>query len=116
MLKALSGGVITADEFKTAMRAQEKEVRALEAMLPAPVPEADPKEIANLICRAFAEFPYLEFAEKDAILRGAAKRIIVDGHARTITTVTLSGGFLGRGANSVLRSRSRYWRRYRARS
>ena len=84
-----------------------REVRALEAQLPAPAPEANSKEIADLICRAFAEYAYLEFAQKDAILRGAAKHLIVDGYARIITTVTLCVGFLERGANSVLRSTSR---------
>jgi hypothetical protein len=111
LLALVRQGMIKRDEYQREIAILEREVRTLEAQIPAPVPEADPKEIAALICRAFAEFQYLEFAEKDAILRGATKRIIVDGHARAITAVTLSGGFLGRGANSVLRSRSRCWLR-----
>jgi DNA invertase Pin-like site-specific DNA recombinase len=107
MLAMVRGGDMTRDEFRVEMAKLEKEVRALEAQLPAPAPKLDPKEIVALVAGAFCQFTFLTFGDKRAILRGAVKEIIVDGHARTITTVTISGGYLGKGANAVLHSRSR---------
>lgn len=105
LLGALAAGEIERPEFREQMAALEREVKALEAQVPAPVPEADPAQVVALVAMVFAEFVHLAFADKQALLRSAVKRIIVDGHARTITTVTLNGGYLGMGANSVLRSR-----------
>jgi DNA invertase Pin-like site-specific DNA recombinase len=106
LLKALRGGDITRDEFKAEAEAVEREVRALEAQLPAPAPRLDAKEMVDLISRAFVEFQFLTFTQKRALLRGAVKKMVLDSHARVITTVTLSGGYLGKGVNSVLRSTS----------
>jgi hypothetical protein len=116
LLKALRGGDITREEFKAEMEALEREVRALEAQLPAPAPKVDGKAMVDLISCAFIEFGFLTFTQKRALLRGAVKKMVLDSHARAITTVTLSGGYLGKGVNSLLRSRSRSWRQSRARA
>jgi DNA invertase Pin-like site-specific DNA recombinase len=106
MLVMVRAGEMTRDEFKEQMTALESEVRALEALVPAPVPQADPKVIVQAFDRTFARFGTMNFNDQRAVLRGAVKSIIVDSHARTITSVTISGGYLGRGANSVLPSRT----------
>jgi hypothetical protein len=108
MLAMVRKGDMTRDEFRQKMAQLENEKRALEAMGQPPAPKLHPKDIMDLISRAFGEFPFLTFAQKRALLRGAVKKIIVDGHARTITTVTISGGYLGKGANSVLHSTRPY--------
>jgi hypothetical protein len=113
LLALVRTGKITRDEFNAEIALLEKEVRALEALLPAPAPKADPKGLIDLMVRTFGEFEYLEFVQKRKVLQGALKSIIVDGHARAITTVTISGGYLGIGANSVLPSRARCTRRSR---
>jgi hypothetical protein len=104
MLVMVRKGDMTRDEFRREMDELEKEVKALEALLPAPAPKLDPKELLDLINRGFSEFSFLTFTQKRALLRGAVKEIIVDSHARAITGLTISGGYLGKGANSVLHS------------
>lgn len=106
MLTMVRMGEMTRDEFRGQMAALETEVRALEALVPAPAPRIDPRQIVDLVVRVFTEFALMAFCQQRAILRGAVKSIIVDSHARAITTVTISGGYLGRGANSVLHSRT----------
>jgi hypothetical protein len=104
LLAMVRNGDLTRDEFRREMAQLENEKRALEAMVPAPAPQLDPKDILDLINRAFSEFSFLTYAQKRTLLRGAVKKIIADSHARSITGVTLSGGYLGKGANSVLHS------------
>jgi hypothetical protein len=104
LIDSLGDGEITRDEFAKKMAALHAEIRALETMLPPPAPKVDPKDVADLIVRVFQEFAFLTFADKRALLQGAVKSIIVDGHARTLVSVTINGGFLGAGANSSLRS------------
>jgi DNA invertase Pin-like site-specific DNA recombinase len=99
-------GYLRHNEFREQMAGLEAEVRALEALVPAPAPQLNPKQIMELVAAVFAEFAFLSFDQQRLLLRGAVKSIIVDSHARAITTVTISGGYLGNGANSVLRSRT----------
>jgi DNA invertase Pin-like site-specific DNA recombinase len=106
MLAMVRAGEMTRDEFKEQIAALDSEVRALEALVPAPVPQVDQQAIVQAFDRAFAEFGVMSFTHQRAVLRGAVKSIIVDSHARTITSMTISGGYLGRGANSVLHSRT----------
>jgi DNA invertase Pin-like site-specific DNA recombinase len=108
MLAMVRGGEMTRDEFKAEMAELEKEVRSLEALVPAAVPQIDATQIVQKICRVFVRFACLSFVQQRELLRGAVKSIIVDGHARAITTVTISGGYLGHGVNSVLPSRAQY--------
>ncbi len=114
MLAMVRGGDMTRDEFRREMAQLENEKRALEAIAPAAAPQFDPKEVLDLINRAFSEFAFLTFTEKRALLRGAVKEIIVDSRARSITSLTISGGYMGTGANSVPHLRLRYWRQDRA--
>jgi hypothetical protein len=104
LVDALGDGDITREQFREKKASLEAEVRALETLLPPPASKIDPKDVADLIVRAFKEFAFLAFADKRALLQGAVKSIIVDGHARTLVGVTVNGGFLGAGANSSLRS------------
>jgi DNA invertase Pin-like site-specific DNA recombinase len=104
MLTLVRKGKMKAAEFTSEMDKLEAEVRALETLLPPPAPKIDPADVADLIVRVFKEFSFLSFLDKRALLQGAVKSIIVDGHARTLVSVTINGGFLGSGANSCLRS------------
>jgi DNA invertase Pin-like site-specific DNA recombinase len=104
MLAMVRGGDMTRDEFKREMAALEQEVKALEALIPSAAPQMDPKVIAQAIVHVFNRFHRLTFEEKRRLLRGAIKQITIDSHARAITTLTVSGGYLGRGANTVPRS------------
>jgi len=104
LVGALGAGDLDRESFRQTMVKIEAEIRALEAQVPAPTPETDPRQLADLIHRAFGEFGLMTFARKRSLLRGAVRHIIVNSHAREITTVTIAGGYLGIGANSVLRS------------
>jgi DNA invertase Pin-like site-specific DNA recombinase len=106
MLTMVRGGDMTRDEFRKEMSVLENEVRVLESQVPVTAPQAAPKDILEALMQVFCEFTLLSFVQKRTLLRGAVKEIIVDSHARAITTVTINGGYLGKGANSVLRSRT----------
>jgi len=108
MIVMVRKGEMTRDEFREQMGALEMEVRALEALVPAPAPKVDARQLVELVVAVFTEFAFLAFVQQREVLRGAVRSIIVDGHARAITTVTIDGGYLGRGANSVLHSRAQY--------
>jgi hypothetical protein len=106
LLESMRKGRITGDEFDAEIKALEREVRALEAMLPPPVPQVEPMELAAAL-EVFRDFAFFSFDQKVRALRSAIREVIVDSHARAITTVVVRGGFLGKGVNSVRRSR---WR------
>lgn len=106
LVGALGDGEIDRESFRLKMTQVEAEIRALEAQVPAPPVDIDQRQIADAIVRTFTEFGFLSFVQKRALLRGAVRSVIVDSHARSITTVTVSGGYLGTGigANSGLHS------------
>jgi hypothetical protein len=68
-------------------------------------------EIVAAISRTFSQFALLAFADKQRILRGAIREVVVDLRARAIITVTVRGGYLGKDANSALRSKWQLSRR-----
>jgi hypothetical protein len=108
MLAMVRSGDMTRDEFRAEMAILEADVRALEALVPTAAPAVDPQQLAALVVSVFAEFAFLSFVQQRNVLRGALRGIIVDASARAITTVTISGGYLGRGVNSVLPSRAQF--------
>jgi hypothetical protein len=99
MLGMVRDGEMTRAEFKAEMATLEANVRALEAMAPAPAPTINAKQIVQAVARVFVQFDLLTNSQQRTLLRSAVKSIIVDSHARAITTVTVSGGYLGSGSN-----------------
>jgi hypothetical protein len=111
LIAAMRAGDITHAEYKESLTQPETEVRSLEALLPPPAPKMDPMVLVQALIRIFAQFAMLSVIQKLDLLREALTEITVDG--RTITSVTISGGYLGMGATTMVRSKWPYWRRSR---
>ena len=98
------------------VRAVDCELADARALVPPPPPSWDAKAAALKVAQAFACFAGSPFAKKRDLLRRAVRDItLADG---ATPSITLQGGFLGEilGANLEAQSRSRYWRRCRARA
>lgn len=92
---------ISRAEFNQQIALLEKELRTNEALLPAPPPTWDAKEFLQKVANAFACFCRLPFERKRGILNSAVRRIVTDSRSRSLISITISGGYLGR-ANEQL--------------
>jgi hypothetical protein len=106
LIAAMRAG--THAEYKESLTQPETEVRSLEALLPPPAPKMDSMVLVQALIRIFAQFAMLSMIQKLDLLREALTEITVDG--RTIASVTISGGYLGMGATTMVRSKWPYWR------
>jgi DNA invertase Pin-like site-specific DNA recombinase len=104
LLKLVTTGIISADDYKASMREHEREVKALATLVPVQRPRISPREIATLFVRLFQGFRHLTYLAKRTLLRGAIGSVSVDSHGKAIVTVTVQGGYLGMGVNSKVRS------------
>jgi DNA invertase Pin-like site-specific DNA recombinase len=104
LLKLVTTGIISADDYKASMREHEREVKALATLVPVQRPRISPREIAAIFVRLFQGFRHLTYAAKRTLLRGAIGSVSVDSHGKAIVTVTVQGGYLGMGVNSKGRS------------
>jgi hypothetical protein len=113
-------GQLTRDELDRRLGKIKLEMQKLEATVPEPVQaEYDADEVILAIASLFVGFRNLEVKQQRELLRGAVRKIRVNGR-EGITSVTLSGGFLGSAtaaavAKSDLPSRPPYWRPWRGR-
>lgn len=98
-------GQMTAAEFIEDITALETELRQAEALMPPAPPPMDTKGFLQRIANTFASFARLPFTKKREILKGAVKAIVTDTKAGTITSIKISGGYLG-SANGSLPSRT----------
>lgn len=98
-------GKMTAAEFIEDITALETSLRQAEALMPPAPPPMDTKGFLQRIANTFASFARLPFTKKREILKGAVKAIVTDTKAGTITSVKISGGYLG-SANGSLPSRT----------
>ena len=89
---------ITRKQFNEQIALLEQELRVNEALLPATAPAMDIKDVLKRVAIAFREFRLLRFPAKREMLRGAVRRIVTDSRARTLTSITICGGYLD-GAN-----------------
>ena len=98
-------GDMTPAEYRAEIALLDTETKEIEAMLPAPVPTLDPKELIQMLANVFASFGTLPHDEQRELLRGAFCEITLDG--REIPSVTISGGYLGISAKSLPHSTTR---------
>jgi DNA invertase Pin-like site-specific DNA recombinase len=101
---------ITRQQFDVRRKAIEGARRALDTLYPTPVaPWLDTAQLVKILTISFHRFRTLPFNERKQLLRRAVRKIIISG--QTITSLTLSGGFLGEfmqtGAN--LNPHSKAW-------
>lgn len=93
---------ITRKEFQEQIGLLETELRQHEALLPTAPPKFNAREFLQGIANTFAIFSRLPFLQKREILKGAVKRIVTDTRARTLVSITLSGGYMGRVNGSLV--------------
>jgi hypothetical protein len=86
-------GIIGTVELKERLAKLDEEARSLRALVPAPVPEVDDRELVKLVVDAFVGFAALRFADKRTILQRAFKEFVIDNGG--ISSAALNGGFLG---------------------
>jgi DNA invertase Pin-like site-specific DNA recombinase len=104
LIDSLGDGEITRAEFKEKMARLEANKTALLATLPAPAPKMAESDIVAMLAQAFAGFAMLDWAAKRAILQRAVRNVVFRDGA--IPEITISGGWLGMGANSLPQSRA----------
>jgi len=98
----------TEEDFKRESKRIEAELRALDAVAPAPVSDAfDPAKLVLRIARAYRTFDQLPFEERRGVLRASIREIVIqDGR---IPAITLNGSFFTdglQGANLSPQSKS----------
>jgi DNA invertase Pin-like site-specific DNA recombinase len=103
LLALVRKGLMTEDEFRAEIKQLESDKTALLAALPAPAPKMAESDIVRMLAQAFAGFAMLDWASKRAILSRAVRNVVYRDGA--IPEITISGGWLGMGANSLPQSR-----------
>jgi len=114
LLRLTLKGTFTEEEFRRESKGIENEIRSLDGLAPAPVPDGiDPAKIIVRISRAFARFVRQPLEERRDLLRVAFKEIVA--HDGYVSAVTLNGSFL-MGVNPYPQSTSQCLFRCRERA
>jgi len=99
LLRLCLKGTIAEEDFGRESKRIAAEVRDLDLLAPAPVPDAvDPKQTAAHLARTFARFGRQPFEGKRAALRTVFKDLVLDNGA--VTGFTVNSAFLDRANSS----------------
>jgi hypothetical protein len=108
LLRLTLKGLCSEDDFARESKRIEAELRSLDGITPASVPDAfDPAKILIRITRTFARFSKQPFEERRGVLQAAFREIAVQDGA--IPQATLNGAWLSACVNSSPRLRRRRW-------
>jgi len=107
LLKAYLKKRISEEDFDRESKELDSSMMALNTLYPKAVeyPWTDERDLAALLIRTFTDFRRLPFLDRQLLLRRAVRRITIT--ARMISSITLSGGFLGDSVSGVAKLQAR---------